>query len=205
MYKSPVIYNLLIRIGRKSTLSQRYHKISDEVGESKTVFELGCGTGLLYPFLDQSCDYIGWDLNQKFVEHCKKRGLKCFEKDIFDFEDYPENDTIILCDVLHHLPRKSKLLVNEALKRTNKLIVVEPYEPYKTILPALLFKIKDMLLGDNDGINEFERRIKWEYSPKALREYFMEFPECTKTEKIGEDIFAVLERGKFKVTPKDTT
>ena len=121
MYRYPQLYNLVVKTIHGKSLKMRYEIIGDEIGENKKVFELGCGTSMIYPFLHRGCEYAGWDLNERFLEFCERRDIKVFKKDIFDFQDYPDNDVILICDLLHHVIPNHERLIVEALKRSKKL------------------------------------------------------------------------------------
>jgi SAM-dependent methyltransferase len=158
---------------------KKFLRIAEIIGKNKKVFEIGCGTAFLADYLKQGCSYIGWDLNKNFVDDCCKRGLKVFQKNIFDFDDYPDNDVIVISDVLHHIIPRDKELIREAKERTKKLIVTEPRTGLKfnsKRTPFCVYEIFDKFLGDNDGINPLAQRIKWGFADEEeLHEYFQKF------------------------------
>ena len=110
-YRSGYVYNWLTK--RLFEQKKKFLTISKLVGQNKTVLDLPCGTGYLCRFLDPSIEYIGWDLNHRFLKKLlvdRKRGkvtlksLTVNQNNIFAYEDYPENvDVIIFCDILHHV------------------------------------------------------------------------------------------------------
>jgi hypothetical protein len=63
MYENPFFYNLFLKILHGASLRKRYEIIAQEPGENKRVFEPGCGTCFVYPYLQDGCEYVGWDLN----------------------------------------------------------------------------------------------------------------------------------------------
>ena len=189
-YMHPMIYNLYLLALHGKSLEKRYRFISGEIGGDQRVFELGCGTGILAGYLDKSCDYIGWDMNPTFVTYLRRKGYNVEIHDILDFENYPENDVCIIVDVLHHIVPKEQILIENALKSTKKLIVVEPYEAFSFPLPHHIRKYYDSFLGDNDGINPYSNRMNWSYSPEELKKYFASLGAREITE-IGKDILAV--------------
>ena len=178
-YKFANAYNILISIVDRGITEKKFLLMSKLIGKDKKVFELGCGTSFLSNYLDESCSYVGWDLNENFVNNCKKRGLKVYQKNIFDFKDYPESDVIIMSDVLHHVVPRDKELIREAKKRTKKLIITEPRTGLKFShrgVPFCVYELFDKILGDNDGINPLEHRIKWGFAnEEELNKYLKEF------------------------------
>ena len=178
-YKSAKAYNILISIVDRGITENKFSRIAEIIGKNKKVFELGCGTGFLHDYLDKGCSYIGCDLNKNFIDDCRRRGLKVFQKNVFDFDDYPKSDVIVISDVLHHIAPRDKELIREAKKRTKQIIVTEPTERLKYGNSKIWFyayKIFDKFLGDNDGINSFEDRKNWGFNNEQdVREYLKEF------------------------------
>ncbi len=172
-YYFPKIYNIFLSIWSKD-FRKEYQCIAQIIGKNKKVFELGCGTALFADYLDKTCSYIGWDLNQNFVNYCQKKKIKVFKKDIFEYQDYPQSDVIVISDVLHHIVPKHKELIKQAKKRTKTLIACEPVYSYKYQKFPLYF-LYDKFLGDNDGINNLKNREKWGFdNPEELKDYFRE-------------------------------
>ena len=178
-YKFAKTYNILVSIAERGITEKKFSRIAKFIGENKKVFELGCGTASLSDYLMNGCSYIGWDLNKNFVGDCQERGLKVFQKNVFDFDDYPENDVIVISDVLHHIVPRDKELVREAKKRTKQVIITEPTERLKygnSKISFFFYKLFDKFLGDNDGINSLEDRKKWGFNNEGeVREYLKEF------------------------------
>lgn len=194
-YMHPTIYNLYLLALHGKSLEKRYRFISGEIGGGQRVFEPGCGTGILADYLYKSCDYVGWDMNPTFVTYLKRKGYNVEMHDILDFENYPENDVCVIVDVLHHIVPKEQILIKNALKTTKKLIVVEPYEAFSFPLPYRIRKYYDSFLGDNDGINPYDNRVNWAYSPEELKKYFTSLG-AHKIAEIGKDIMAVFHPDK---------
>jgi SAM-dependent methyltransferase len=193
IYRYPQVYDLVVKALHGKSLKKRYEIIGNEIGENKKVFELGCGTSMIYPFLHKGCEFEGWDLNERFLKYCRKREIKVSRKDIFDFQDYPENDVTLICDVLHHVIPRHEMLVMEALKRSKKVIVSEParsFKPPKLLTPIVYFF--NYVLGDYDGINDAHSQLEWDYNEVRLRSFFQRLG-CTKTINVGWDMVAVFD------------
>ncbi len=167
-YRNPLIYELGLKLLHGKTLTQRYRRISEIIGPGKTVLDLGCGTGLLASYL-HNCRYIGWDMNQKFIDYCKKKGLHVFKKNILDYKEYPDCDYIVFCDILHHIVPQDEYILKAAVQKA-AVIAVEPC--YTRSLPRCLLFVYDQLIGDADGINAYEDRMKWRYTENLLKEKF---------------------------------
>ena len=188
-YMNPKIYDSYLLALHGKNLRERYTRISKEIGCNKSVFELGCGTGILTRYLDESCDYTGWDLNRTFIKYLKRKGQKAELHDIFDFTNYPKNDVCVIVDVLHHIMPRERLLIQNILNVTKKLIVVEPYKAFNFPLPDSLRKCYDSILGDNDGINPYHNRANWNYSPEKLKDCFI-LLGASKITEMNKDLVA---------------
>jgi hypothetical protein len=55
MYRYPRLYELALNIVHGKHLKKRYEIIAEKIGENKRVFEPGCGTAMIYPFLPRGC------------------------------------------------------------------------------------------------------------------------------------------------------
>ncbi|MFX0141935.1 MAG: methyltransferase domain-containing protein [Candidatus Hodarchaeota archaeon] len=196
MYKFPKAYNLFLKIIHGNNLSERYKIISKIIGKNKRVLDLGCGTCLLFNYLDKSCSYQGWDLNKNFINK-NKNNLNVKLKNVFDYKDYPENDVIVISDLLHHVVPRHDELVKKAKKKTKKLIIIEPTVGINIIgtknkFLKIVNKLIDKILSDDDGINSFEDRSKWFEKKEDVYKFFMKFnPKLIK--EIGLDYIVVLE------------
>lgn len=178
---------------------KKYNFISNLVGKNNSVLDLGCGTGILSDFLDYTCKYTGWDLNENFVKYGikKDRNLKC--KNIFDFKDYPKVDIIILDLVLHHVYSKSSLLIYKSIKKAKKMVIIveDSMKAFETenflykIFSKIRKKIKiiDIIFGGHDGINKIELNELYEYfyTKKQIKSFFRKQGKC----KIFEDKLCV--------------
>ena len=203
-YRSAHIYNWVNQL--LYDWKKRFITLGKLVGRAETpgstikVLDLSCGTGYLARYLDPSVEYEGWDLNTKFLDklqldwekgRLKPKKIKVRAKNIFDYDDYPEEekDVIVFSGILHHIFPKHIELVEHAKHHAKKIIICEPYavKP-KDInahdwtarlvmflakhLPERIYKQLDIFLADNDGINSYDNRSAWTYDERGLRELY---------------------------------
>jgi SAM-dependent methyltransferase len=192
VYQSPGVYNAVVKLIHGDSLEQRYLAISREVGKSRKVLELGCGTALLSSYLETGCEYEGWDLNDKFVDYCQNRGLSVHKKNVFDVGDNKYQwDVIVICDLLHHLVPNHEKLLEMAVASAGQVVVSEPAKSFK---PSSLYRpIKRLickLIGDYDGINEVGKVHMWDYDHRSLTELFQRYGSH-KILRVGRDMIAV--------------
>ena len=204
-YQFPQLYDYFLGDSYK----ERFKYIAKRIGKNKTVLELGCGSGILTRFLDDSNTYIGWDLNRDFVKYVNKIGHKAELRNVFDYKNYPDVDFIVLCDILHHVcPNHEKLL-----KLTTKhapTIVAEPKATdasqmtmenkamdfglkFLSIIPEELMRLLDHFLLDNDGFNKYDNRMLWKYNDNQLRELYQKY-NINDIKVIGHDYIGVGEK-----------
>ncbi len=190
MYRFPRLYNLLLKLVHGKYLPIRYKEIARIIGKNKKVLDLGCGTCLLYKYLDTSCSYEGWDLNEHFIKNNK--GINVKLKDAFDYNNYPKTDVIVISDLLHHITPRHEELIRNAQGRTKKLIILEPHVNFYTNNKIKwVYKLLDKMFGDDDGFNSFDNRSKWFKNKKEVYNFFMKFkPKMIK--EIGLDYLVVL-------------
>ncbi len=133
-----------------------------EVGKDVTVFEPACGFGLMARHIDPSCSYKGIDLNEKFLEFGRSRGLDIKRGNVFDKHCYVKSDVVILIDIIHHMPsdRLEDLFANIFSSATKRVVILEPSFVNVEEKLGILGKPVDWLFKklDSDGTNEI---VKW--------------------------------------------
>jgi SAM-dependent methyltransferase len=192
MYRSPRIYNAFVKLVHGDSLEQRFLIISEEIGESKNVLDLGCGTALLNSYLETGSEYEGWDLNDKFVSYCQKMHLNVHKKNVFDVGERKHQwDVIVMCDLLHHVVPNHEKLLTMAIESARKVIVSEPARSFKP--PPFLKPIDyviSTLIADNDGINAYRDLKTWDFDNGKLEALFQRFGS-RKVWQVGRDLVAV--------------
>ncbi|MBI9109430.1 MAG: class I SAM-dependent methyltransferase [Spirochaetales bacterium] len=188
----------MLRILHGKKLIERYKFLASEIGKEQIVFELACGSCLFYNYIDPSCEYIGWDLNQIFIDQAKKDGLNVNLQDIFNYDEYPDNDVVVIIDVLHHIVPRHEAFLKEVISKSKKVIVIEPFKSVNLLDILLLkkgpvrifMKILNRFFGDNDGINHPDSFFEWKYTEEDLVSFFKKI-KPVKITKSGKDLIAV--------------
>jgi len=191
MGKSAIIYNnpFFYSIGIKLLHLNGFRKIKKIVGKGKKVFEPACGYGRLRGYLHRSCKYSGIDLNKKFIEFGRKKGLDIKMGNVLEEKNYEKSDIVILCDILHHLSVENinKLVSISRKFAKEKLVIMEPafvgVASGKNIFSKLMAKL--FVWVDNDGIN---KRYSW-LSRKEYNKLFQEIKEKYKFAQMKIQIF----------------
>jgi len=178
---------------------KRYGYISKNIEKDSNVLDIGCGTGILGNLIAEKCNYLGIDLNDKFLNFASGRGLKVFKCNIFNFKKYSKDiDIIVACDILHHVYPRHKALLEKIGKVAKKIIVCEPYKCKEKdrIRFSEKFNIVLDAIFDSDGINPSILKLdkRWRYSKGELKDLFRDSIRNRKKltlKEIGKDIIAV--------------
>ncbi len=99
---------------------------------SKSLCELGCGTGAIICELQRRCvaqEYTAIDYSVEAIEYLKKRsnGIHCIAADITDnaFKIASDVDVVVLSHVIEHLEDPLSFLRSDALRVHARHIIVE--------------------------------------------------------------------------------
>jgi len=157
MYQNAFFYNLIMRF-----LHGNYndYKTIASMVEGQSILDLGCASSIVHGFLPENVKYEGWELNDSFVAHDRKRGLAVQKKNVFEIKNEGRKwDTIIIKDLLHHVHPKEKELLEMLKGKTNYVIVCEPILDKKRFKDIVfghkLFNFVHHLFGDADSFNHF--------------------------------------------------
>jgi SAM-dependent methyltransferase len=130
VYRSAAGYELLMRALYGRHYADRMRAVAGEVPEGASVLELCCGPGTLYlRFLrTRTRNYIGIDVNPRFVEQLKRRGVDARRLDLAaGDEPLPQADVVILQASLYHfLPRPERIIDRMLAAARDRAIVSEP-------------------------------------------------------------------------------
>lgn len=199
-YSGPRIYQLGLKLIHGSNLNERYNYISDQIGRERSVLEPACGPGLLPEFLDPSNYYHGFDINERFIQYAKKKGLDVHLGDANDASSYSSSDVVVLCDALHHmgLDNERAVLERSLNSAIQKLIICDPFKDYYLqMFPQWFPGARQFLENwydyiERDGSNQV--RLRNIRTRKELEEVMMAgfgiIPKGVKRDlkNIGEDL-----------------
>lgn len=134
--------------------------LGDIIGRKKSVFEPACGYGRMKRYIHSDCTYSGIDLNRDFIAYGQKKNRDIRLGNVLDHTNYRKVDTVLLCDILHHLKTGDirKLLSIAVQYAREKVVIIEPtfvtIAAKKNIFSRMIGRIMSRM--DSDGINEID-------------------------------------------------
>ena len=130
IYRSAVGYELLMRALYGRHYSDRMLAVAGEVPDGASVLELCCGPGTLYlrHLRARTRGYVGIDVNPRFVEQLRRRGVDARRLDVAQSDDpLPDADVVILQASLYHfLPGPERVIDRMLASARERVIVSEP-------------------------------------------------------------------------------
>jgi methionine biosynthesis protein MetW len=145
VYRSPALYRLAMRLLDHGG-SERRRMIADEVPAGASVVDLCCGDSAIAPLLlAKGCSYLGLELNARFVESSRARGLDVRQWDARSF-DVPPGDVICMLSSLYQFIPDERLIFTAMIEQAStKVIVSEPTENWASSSSRLLRAIAHRL------------------------------------------------------------
>jgi 2-polyprenyl-3-methyl-5-hydroxy-6-metoxy-1,4-benzoquinol methylase len=120
-----------------------------------TVLDLGCGSGVLIPFLEKGTIYVGADVDQNAVDrlraHYRDHAFHCID---FDTQPLPNSlaatsfSSIVLLAIIEHLKNPEQIIkqCNLLMNSETRLIITTP-----TRTGDLVSRYFERFIGGRDG------------------------------------------------------
>src|SRR5215207_1497686 len=107
VYRSPRLYRLAMRILDPSSPGD-LRVVAEAVDSGSSVLDLCCGDAALAPLLlDKGCRYVGLELNDRFIQAARRRGLDVRAWDGTSLEIPSDADVVcILSSLYQFIPRE---------------------------------------------------------------------------------------------------
>jgi ubiquinone/menaquinone biosynthesis C-methylase UbiE len=129
VYRSPIIYETVMRALYGRHYASRYRAIADLIPAESEVLDLCCGPAhLFHRYLSKkSVRYCGLDINARFIEGLVKTGATGQVWDLNDPRDLPAADDVVMQASLYHfLPDPSAIIDRMLRAAKRQIIVAEP-------------------------------------------------------------------------------
>jgi trans-aconitate methyltransferase len=170
VYRTAVGYELLMRALYGRHYEDRMRSVAAEVPDRSSVLELCCGPGTLYTrhLADRTSSYVGLDVNDRFVNELRRRGLDARVVDLARSQTpLPAADVVIMQASLYQFLPHPEQILDRMLAAARQLVIVS--EPVRNLASSRHAVIR--LLGRraaDPGVGGGEQR----FTEQTLDELF---------------------------------
>jgi SAM-dependent methyltransferase len=139
IYRSAGGYELLMRALYGPHYSARMRAVAEQVPQGASVLELCCGPATMYlrHLRGRAGGYVGIDVNPRFVERLRRRGVDARVLDLAaSDEPLPGADAVILQASLYHFLPAAERIVDRMLAAAHDRVIVS--EPVRNLASSTL-------------------------------------------------------------------
>ena len=175
VYRSAAGYELLMRVLYGRHYAARMRAVADEVPAGASVLECCCGPGTLYQrhLRGRVGEYVGVDVNPRFVARLRRRGVDARRLDLSAAVlELPRADVVILQASLYHFLPDAERIVDRLLGAADQRVIVS--EPVRNLASSRVPLLARLGARATDpGVGEHAERFT-EASLAALMERYRE-------------------------------
>ena len=128
-YSNINLYRLFVRLIYLQGYNRRYERIAELIPPGARVLEICCGDCYLYEkyLKKKNIKYIGFDINETFIKHAKKRSIDVKFLDIRKVNSFPMTEFILIHASLYQfIPDEREIIEKMLNSATDKVIIAEP-------------------------------------------------------------------------------
>ena len=188
-YWHPSTYRFIERVLYGRSYRRHYEALGKEIG-NLNVLELCCGDCQIIDYLRGNA-YQGIDINSRFVNHARKRGLNVSLQDVL-VSEIPESECVLIHNSLYQFYPYHEKLINRALESAQKkLIISEPVinlSSSKSRIVSFIAKRVTRVGKDSSG-----KRFNY----REMEEIFSKY-HAYKIEFLGRNLMGVILKGEGK-------
>ena len=184
-YWHPVTYRFIEKVLYGRSYRRHYEALSREIGDL-SLLELCCGDCQVVDYLKGNA-YQGLDINPRFVDHARKRGLKVSLQDVM-VSEIPEAQCILIHNSLYQFyPRHEKLILKALESAQKKLIISEPVINLASSKNKVVSFVAKRVtrVGEDSSSKRFNRR--------EMEETFNKF-HADRIEFLGRNLMGVISK-----------
>src|SRR5215204_1239775 len=158
VYRNPRLYRLAMRLLDRHA-DEDLRMVADRIEPGSHVLDLCCGDAAIARLLlAKRCRYVGLELNERFVESGRARGLDVRRWDGKTLELPEEADVVCILSSLYQFIPDERTLIEELVDHARrKAIVSEPVKNWTTSESALLRRVARALTHVRGEV--FEQRF----------------------------------------------
>jgi len=184
-YWHPVTYRFIEKVLYGRSYRRHYEALSREIGDL-SLLELCCGDCQIVDYL-KGTTYQGLDINPRFVDHARKRGLKVSLQDVM-VSEIPEAQCILIHNSLYQFYPQHEKLIRRALESAQKkLIISEPVINLASSKNRIVSFIAKRVT--RVGEDSSSKRFNW----REMEEIFGKF-HADKIEFLGRNLMGVISK-----------
>jgi hypothetical protein len=135
IYRNIWIYRLIMNVLYLGRYRQRFQDITNELGpRDNNIIELCFGDIYIATYCKESArDWVGYDINDVFVNHALKHGHNAVSMDILSLEKLPRADVLIFAGSLYHFHENMHKIWQLMTSSASKIILSEPVKNITSI------------------------------------------------------------------------
>lgn len=131
IYWHPIIYHSLMHMLYGRNIRARYEAIASLLPDGICVVDVCSGDCYITTFLTgKRIDYLGLDLNPRFIKYALKKGIKA---ELFDVRNssIPQADYIIIHGSLYQFIPEHRLIIDRIFSSARKAVIIS--EPVRNV------------------------------------------------------------------------
>ena len=181
----PVAYRFIEKVLYGRSYRRHYEALSREIGDL-SLLELCCGDCQIVDYLKGNA-YQGLDINPRFVNHAKKKGINVSLQDVM-VSEIPEVECIIIHNSLYQFYPHHEKLIYKALESAQKKLIIS--EPVINLASSKNRSISFMAKWiTRVGSNSYSKR----FNRKEMEEVFNKF-HAERIEFLGRNLMGVISK-----------
>jgi len=186
-YWHPVTYRFIEKILYGRSYRKHYEALSREIG-NLSLLELCCGDCQIVDYFKGNA-YQGLDINPRFVNYARKKGIKVSLQDVM-ISEIPEAECILIHNSLYQFYPQHEKLIQKALESAQKkLVISEPVINLASSKNRIVSFIAKRVtrVGEASSSKRFNR--------KEMEEIFKKF-HADKIEFLGRNLMGVISKNE---------
>jgi hypothetical protein len=182
IYRSPVAYQLTMRLLYGRYFSARYTAIAREIEPDGSVVDVCAGDGHLYTayLRARQIAYEALDISPQLVRYMQQRGVRARCFDLWQ-DELPAADIIVMQASLYQfLPHADRIVAKLLAAAGRRVIITEPIRNVATSLNPVLRFIGQRLTKPVEGHGTYQAQRFNQASLLALFHSFAEFERSSE-------------------------
>jgi SAM-dependent methyltransferase len=173
IYRHELVYGALMRALYGRNYRARDQAVADQTPAGGSVVDLCCGPGTLYlhALKSRGHDYLGVDINARFLARLEAKGARTLERDLVADPRVPDGDVVIMQASLYHfLPDKVGRILDAMFAAARlRVVVSEPIRNLSRSRVGVLAKLAQSMT--DPGAGEHRRRFDEASLDEAMTPY----------------------------------